>query len=74
MTEGRSCSSYFVGGLREEVSPEEQQAKLNECARRGWELVQVVFRGYQGAGYTFFYFKKATQDTQTPRFNLEFSE
>jgi hypothetical protein len=55
------------------VSPEEETAKLNECAELGWELITVVVKRYKGEDYTFFYLRKEHSDinnTKNPRFDI----
>ncbi|MGA3266357.1 MAG: hypothetical protein ABSE16_06010 [Verrucomicrobiota bacterium] len=67
--------SYLVGGLLATVSPEEETAKLNQCAESGWELVAVAPKKYRGVDYTFFYFRRAITDENPktePRFDLRF--
>lgn len=68
---------YLVGGLIESVSPHEEEAKLNECATLGWELISVISKHHGGKPYTFFYFRRSISDekreVEKPRFDIQFS-
>ena len=61
--------SYLVGGLiSDKLTPEIEQAKLNQCGKLGWELVTVLTKKYRGHEYTFFYFRRAiSDDKQAPK-------
>jgi hypothetical protein len=45
---------YLVGGLTAIAPPEEQQTKLNEMGRAGWELVSTAIT----SGFVMMYFKR----------------
>lgn len=48
---------YLVGGLlSNNLTPELEQAKLNEWGSQGWELVSVVAKQFDGQDYVFYYF------------------
>lgn len=49
---------YLVGGFSDDVSPEQQQARLNELGDDGWELVSTRDTTVGGNPYAMFYFKR----------------
>jgi hypothetical protein len=56
MNQGNSYL-YLVGGLiSEKLTPESEQAKLNQCGEDGWKLVQVLPKRFRGKEYVFYYF------------------
>ena len=66
--------SYLVGGLLATVSPEEETAKLNQCAELGWELVNVAVRKHRGHEYIFYYLRRADSGDNPkhePRFDVK---
>jgi hypothetical protein len=51
--------SYLVGGLlADNLTPERQQEKLNQCGEYGWELIAIKDGIHQGQKYVFFYLKR----------------
>jgi hypothetical protein len=64
----------MVGGLLANVSPEQETAKLNECAENGWELVTVLSRRHGRHGYIFYYLKRKNTGEKPkyePRFDIK---
>lgn len=46
---------YLIGGLvRDGLTPEDEQEKLNECGADGWELTAVSHRDE----YAMYYFRR----------------
>ena len=69
----RILYSYVVGGLMsDDLSPEEEQRKLNRCGQDGWELVVTSKRIIKGTEYIIYYFKRPISDDEAAnpqRFN-----
>jgi hypothetical protein len=62
----------MVGALLANLTPEDEQARINKCAKDGWELVHVVPRKHAGNDYVFLYFRRIRENESEgnpPRFN-----
>ena len=57
--------SYMVGGLLATVSPQEEQDKLNLCAKAGWEMFLTSMRKIDGTEYIIHYFRRPVYDAKT---------
>jgi hypothetical protein len=69
--------SYLVGALENEnLTPQIEQEKINECAAHGWILFCVLVKKIKSEEYTVFYFRRVgANDPQkpNPRFDMVFS-
>jgi hypothetical protein len=55
----------MIGGLLlKDLTPDEQEEKLNMCGRDGWELVNIREEKINGGMYLMFYFKRPLSDSE----------
>lgn len=63
----------MMGAFPITVSFEDEESKLNECGRHGWELFNSVVRKYKGQDWVYHYFrreiKEGEENTEKPRFD-----
>lgn len=69
--------TYMVGGLfHDNLSPEVEERKLNECSTLGWDLFTVVVKKVKGEDCTVYYFRRAGggDGQENPRFDWSISD
>lgn len=65
---------YMVGGLGSEAEPERETEVLNSTGKCGWKLVSTTVRRYKRSEFTFYYFRRRSQDrpfSDTQRFGFD---